>query len=46
MKLFTLEVSEIADGTVQIVSVAREPGWRTKLAVHSDDERVDPGEPA
>ena len=42
IKLFTLEVSEIADGTVQIVSVAREPGWRTKLAVHSDDQRVDP----
>lgn len=42
VKLFTLEVSEIADGTVQIISVAREPGWRTKLAVHSDDERVDP----
>ena len=42
VKLFTLEVSEIADGTVQIVSVAREPGWRTKLAVHSDDQRVDP----
>lgn len=42
VKLFTLEVSEIADGTVQIVSVAREPGWRTKLAVHSDDERIDP----
>ena len=42
IKLFTLEVSEIADGTVQIISVAREPGWRTKLAVHSDDERVDP----
>lgn len=42
VKLFTLEVSEIADGTVEIVSVAREPGWRTKLAVHSSDERVDP----
>ena len=42
VKLFTLEVSEIADGTVQIISVAREPGWRTKLAVHSDDQRVDP----
>ena len=42
IKLFTLEVSEIADGTVQIISVAREPGWRTKLAVHSEDARVDP----
>ena len=27
---------------MQIISVAREPGWRTKLAVHSEDERVDP----
>ncbi len=42
IKLFTLEVSEIADGTVEIISVAREPGWRTKLAVHSADSRVDP----
>ena len=42
VKLFTLEVSEIADGTVEIVAVAREPGWRTKLAVHSSDNRVDP----
>ena len=42
IKLFSLEVSEIADGTVEIVAVAREPGWRTKLAVHSSDSRVDP----
>ena len=42
IKLFSLEVSEIADGTVKIVAVAREPGWRTKLAVHSADNRVDP----
>ena len=42
IKLFSMEVSEIADGTVEIVSVAREPGWRTKLAVHSADSRVDP----
>ena len=42
IKLFKLEVSEIADGTVEIVAVAREPGFRTKLAVHSRDNRVDP----
>ena len=42
IKLFTQEVTEIADGTVEIVAVAREPGWRTKLAVHSADSRVDP----
>ncbi|MDE2681130.1 MAG: transcription termination factor NusA [Verrucomicrobiota bacterium] len=42
IKLFTQEVTEIADGTVKIIAVAREPGWRTKLAVHSDDSRVDP----
>lgn len=41
-RLFELEVSEINDGTVQIVNVAREPGYRTKIAVHSDDSRVDP----
>jgi len=41
-RLFELEVSEIHDGTVEIVSVAREPGYRTKIAVHSDDARVDP----
>ena len=40
--LFKNEVSEIADGTVEIVGVAREPGFRTKLAVHSRDTRVDP----
>lgn len=42
IKLFTQEVTEIADGTVEIIAVAREPGWRTKLAVHSADSRVDP----
>lgn len=40
-KLFELEVPEIADGTVVIKSVAREPGQRSKLAVISTDERVD-----
>ncbi|MFT4692230.1 MAG: N utilization substance protein A, partial [Limisphaerales bacterium] len=41
-KLFALEVSEIANGTVQIKSIAREPGFRTKLAVISTDDKVDP----
>jgi transcription termination/antitermination protein NusA len=42
IKLFQLEVSEIADGTVEIKGVAREPGFRTKLAVWSRDDKVDP----
>lgn len=42
VKLFTLEVSEISNGTVEIKSVAREPGFRTKLAVFSNDDKVDP----
>ena len=41
-KLFELEVSEIADGTVQIKGLAREAGYRTKLAVYSQDDKVDP----
>lgn len=41
-RLFELEVSEIADGTVEIKGIAREAGFRTKLAVSSHDERVDP----
>lgn len=41
-RLFELEVTEIADGTVVIESIAREPGYRTKLAVRSTDDRVDP----
>lgn len=41
-KLFELEVSEIADGTVEIKGLAREAGFRTKIAVHSNDEKVDP----
>jgi len=42
VKLFRLEVSEISDGTIEIKSIAREPGFRTKLAVSSRDEKVDP----
>ena len=40
--LFNLEVSEIADGVVEIKGIAREPGYRTKIAVLSHDEKVDP----
>jgi N utilization substance protein A len=40
-KLFELEVPEIAQGIVEIKSVAREPGQRSKVAVKSTDERVD-----
>src|SRR5471032_1243875 len=42
IKLFTLEVSEINDGTIEIKGIAREPGFRTKLAVWTRDEKVDP----
>ncbi len=41
-RLFELEVSEIHDGTVNIKAVAREAGYRTKIAVMTHDERVDP----
>lgn len=39
--LFELEVPEIHDGIVEIKSVAREAGARTKIAVHSNDDKVD-----
>jgi N utilization substance protein A len=42
VKLFQLEVSEINDGTIEIKGIAREPGYRTKLAVYSRDDKVDP----
>ncbi len=41
-KLFALEVPEIADGTVQIAGIAREAGHRTKIAVHTTVEGVNP----
>ncbi len=41
-RLFELEVTEIADGTVKIEAFAREPGYRTKIAVTSSDSKVDP----
>jgi transcription termination/antitermination protein NusA len=39
--LFELEVPEIADGTITIRRIEREPGYRTKLAVDSSDDKVD-----
>ncbi len=41
-RLFELEVPEIADGIVEIRACAREPGHRTKIAVWSNDQNVDP----
>ena len=41
-RLFELEVPEIADGVVEIKACAREPGQRTKIAVWSNDQNVDP----
>ena len=40
--LFRLEVSEITEGVVEIMGVARDPGYRSKLAVRTHDEKVDP----
>jgi N utilization substance protein A len=41
-RLFELEVPEISDGLVEIVGVAREPGYRSKIAVVSHSDGVDP----
>lgn len=41
-KLFELEVPEIASGAVVIKSIAREPGFRTKVAVESEEQGIDP----
>lgn len=41
-RLFELEVPEIHDGIVEIRSVSREPGLRSKIAVYTKDENVDP----
>ena len=40
--LFRLEVSEISEGVVDLVSVARDPGYRSKISVRTMDEKVDP----
>lgn len=41
-KMFELEVPEISEGVVEIKKIAREPGSRTKIAVFSNDESIDP----
>jgi transcription termination/antitermination protein NusA len=41
-RLFEVEVTEIADGTVKIETFAREPGYRSKMTVTSKDSKVDP----
>ena len=41
-KLFEMEAPEIANGVVEIKAIAREPGSRTKIAVFSHDEHIDP----
>jgi transcription termination/antitermination protein NusA len=41
-KIFTLEVPEIANDIVEIKAIARDPGSRTKIAVHSKEENIDP----
>ena len=40
-KLFAVEAPEIQNGIVEIKSIAREPGARSKIAVHSNDEHID-----
>ena len=42
VKLFELEVPEIEEGLLEIVSAARDPGARAKIAVRSHDKRIDP----
>src|SRR6476659_5694034 len=42
MKLFELEVPEIEQGSLEIKSAARDPGVRAKIAVHTNDKRIDP----
>jgi len=41
-RLFELEVNELHDGTIEIKGLAREAGYRTKIAVWSKDEKIDP----
>jgi N utilization substance protein A len=42
MKLFELEVPEIEEGLLEIKAAARDPGVRAKIAVHTNDRRIDP----
>lgn len=41
-KLFEVEIPEVADGVVEIKGIAREAGSRSKVAVHTEDETIDP----
>jgi len=41
-RLFEQEIPEVYEGLVELKAIAREPGWRSKVAVQSHDERVDP----
>jgi len=41
-RLFEIEVPEIHDGIVEVYSISREAGSRTKIAVHSTDDKIDP----
>ena len=41
-RLFEAEVTEIKDGVVEIVNIAREPGSRSKISVRSSNKKVDP----
>ncbi|MFM1538341.1 transcription termination factor NusA [Helcococcus bovis] len=41
-KLFEIEVPEISQGTVEIMSISREAGYRTKIAVYAEDSSIDP----
>jgi N utilization substance protein A len=41
-KIFELEVPEVADGTITIENIVRDPGYRTKVAVHSPRDEIDP----
>lgn len=40
-QLLAREVPEVADGSVQIVAIAREPGFRSKVAIQTRDDRLD-----
>lgn len=42
IELFTIEVPEIANGTIEIKGAARDPGGRSKIAVYTEDPRIDP----
>lgn len=42
VKLFEIEVPEIADGTIEVKAAAREPGYRAKIAVMTKDRDIDP----